>query len=419
MAYSSFSKGSFPGAPDRTSPPAVPPGPGINAGASKLEPPKIRPVTSRRTEIDRAGAITEWETPYNRPAYSPPEKTNYSLLAGQYLQQGRVREAEALYRTAYEVARTTGGDPDDSHAGEHSDDLVRSIEDLAWFYFSRDQFLEAEPFVSELVEIRARSLSAGDELFLRSVDELAAIYEKTGRARDAISLYKFLLARQEDVFGRNSLIVPATLARLASCYMRQGHYEAAETVLHRILSIQEPVYGRSSIEISKTLEELADTYIKQQIFDKAAEMLERRLHILESIHGENGVAVASCLLKLADLLAQLGMRGEAEPLYRRVVAIYQKSYGRTTAEISVNRKKLVNMSERMPKRSRDKPEDQEACGRWPVMTPELLGLGKSGKLGAFTAKASSQDNENGDHEQDREIPAVVQARLTLSLGHGA
>lgn len=389
---------------------------GIDAGARKLEPPKIRPVTSRRKDIDKGGAITEWETPYNRPAYSPPEKTNYSLLAGQYLQQGRVREAEALYRTAYDIARTTGGDRDESQ-GEHSDDLVRSIEDLAWFYFSRDQFLDAEPFVSELVELRARSLSAGDELFLKSVDELAAIYEKTSRARDAISLYKFLLARQEDVFGRESLIVPGTLARLASCYMRQGHYEAAETALHRILSIQEPVYGRSSIEISKTLEELADTYIKQQIFDKAAEMLERRLHILESIHGENGVAVASCLLKLADLLAQLGMRGEAEPLYRRVVSIYQKSYGRTTAEISVSRKKLVNLSQKIPKRSKDKPEDQEMCGRWPVMTPELLGLGKSGRLGAFTAKAQSQDEH--DRDESREIPAVAAARLTLSLGHGA
>jgi len=400
----------------------------MNAGASKLEPPKIRPVTSRRKEIEKGGAITEWETPYNRPAYSPPEKTNYSLLAGQYLQQGRVREAEALYRTAYDIARASGAENGESHqAADHSDDLVRSIEDLSWFYFSRDQFLDAEPFVSEMVEIRARSLSAGDELFLKSVDELAAIYEKTGRARDAISLYKFLLARQEDVFGRDSLIVPATLARLASCYMRQGHYEAAETVLHRILSIQEPVYGRSSIEISRTLEELADTYIKQQIFDKAAEMLERRLHILESIHGENGVAVASCLLKLADLLAQLGMRGEAEPLYRRVVAIYQKSYGRTTAEISVSRKKLVNLSQMIPKRSRDKPEDQEMCGRWPVMTPELLGLGKSGKLGAFTAKARSQEDEDRGHDQNQiqnqiqnhEIPSVVAARLTLSLGHGA
>lgn len=372
----------------------------IDAAARRLEPPKIRAVESKRNTIeqakDQAGVITEWETPYNRPAYSPAETVNYAQLAGQYLQQGRVKEAEELFCTAYEVARLTDKRP----AG----DLIGCIEDLAWFYFSRDNYLAAEPFVAELVEIRSRKLSAGDDLFLKSVDQLAEIYEKTNRGQDAISLYKFLLVRQEDAFGRESLLIPATLTRLARSYIRQGHFAPAETLLYRILSIQEPVYGRSSIEISTTLEELADNYAKQEVFDKAAEMLERLLHILESIHGENGIAVASCLLKLADLLTQLGMRAEAEPLYRRVVAIYQKSYGRTTAEISVNRKKLTSLYVKLPKTSCDKPEEQEVCGAWPVMTAELLGLGKSGKFAEFTQKARNESLETDKI-----------ARLTLSL----
>ncbi|MBX9692801.1 MAG: tetratricopeptide repeat protein [Cyanobacteria bacterium] len=379
----------------------------IDAGAVQLEPPKITPVTSRNagrtTETDlepiyngngngnekngkesdqrpapsadpsthadkralarQGGVTTQWETPYNRPAYETPENIKYSRLASQYLQQGRIEDAERLYSLGLEVAeRTLSAD----HPG-----LVQALEDLAGFYVGNGKFVDAEPLVSRLLELRIQTLSPDNSLLIRTVDSLAEIYEKSDQIAQAQSLYKFLLARQEEILGRNSETVAFTLSRLAECYLRQERFSACEALLIRILEIQESLHGRSSIEISNTLQDLSRIYHLQRRYDKAAEMLERLLHILESIHGENGLAVASCLLKLADLLTEVNMIHEAEPLYRRAQAIYQRSYGKETAAHSAIRKKLTNLD--IIRKTTETalpvvPDEQRECNSWPAFT---------------------------------------------------
>lgn len=309
---------------------------GIDAGAKKLEAPSIIDVSLARMGRGDSGVITQWNTPYNRPAYQSVEHIGFTKSAFQYIQQGRVDDAERLLLKAHELIRSTV--PTDISA------LVKSIENLAWVTFSSQKYHAAEPYVCELVTLRERELEPGDPLFVIAVDQLAEIYRKTNRVADAFCLYRFLLAMQVDRYGRNSLVICPTLRKIASMYMDQDNLIAAEGLFLRMLHILEPVYGRSSLEISTLLEQLSEVYKLQQRFDKAAEMLERLLHVLEAIHGEKAIAVASCLLKLADLLSLVSMTQEAEPLYRRVIAIYEQSFGRKTAEISVNRKKTETLT---------------------------------------------------------------------------
>ena len=337
-------------------------------------------------DVDVRGVTTQWETPYNKPAFEGLENIQYTRLALQYLQQGRIEDAERLYKQALVVAERTFPEGDPA--------ITRAVEDLASFYYSHEKFKQAEPFVSRLLKQRVESLTCDDWILIRTVDQLADIYEKCGEPVQAQALYKFLLARQEESVGQNANVCSFTLSRLAESYLKQEHFAAAESLLQKILGIQETLHGRSSIEISMTLQELASIYQKLGRYDRAAEMLERLLHILESIHGDNGLSVASCLLKLANLLTEIEMVSEAEPLYRRAQEIYSLSYGDRTAADSMIKKKvervtttMTNLSKptlnNLSKLSKDKPVEQEECSRFPAirlnlddMLPSKLGTGQ-------------------------------------------
>lgn len=387
----------------------------IDAGAARLQAPKIRPARSTHNDHAhasnqrRAGAITRWETPYNRPAFETPENIQYTRLALQYLQQGRIEDAERLYKQALIVAERTFKDGDPA--------IFRAIEDLAGFYYRHEKYQQAEPLVSRLLKQRVERLCCDDWLLIRTVEQLADIYEKCGRPVQAQALYKLLLARQEETVGRDSTICAFTLSRLADSYIKEEHYSAAETLHLRILSIQQTVYGRSSIEISTTLQELSKIYQKLGRYDKAAEMLERLLHVLEAIHGDNGLSVASCLLKLADLLTEVEMIAEAEPLYRRAQDIYRLSYGDRTAAHSVFKKKLERVTGTISKLSKDKPADQEQCSRFPAirinlddMLPSKLGTGQVNRC--LGHGVSSHEETQIDEEESHQEPEMIQAVQT-------
>ncbi len=389
-----------------------------NAATTELHTNACDAVRKAIDEANNSSPITQWETPYNKPAIETPENIQYTRLALQYLQQGRIEDAERLYKQALIVAERTFpvGNPA----------ISRAVEDLATFFYGHEKYKQAEPFVSRLLKQRVETLACDDWLLIRTVDQLADVYEKCGEPIAAQALYKLLLARQEEAVGKNSPVCAFTLSRLAESYLRQEHYSAAESLLHTILSIQETLHGRCSIEISTTLQELANIYQKQGRYDRAAEMLERLLHILETIHGDNGLSVASCLLKLADLLTEVEMVSEAEPLYRRAQEIYSLSYGERTAAHSMFKKKLERVTDTMiniSKLSKDKPVEQEECSRFPAvrlslddMLPSKLGTGQpsrclghaisadsiSDNVVPFSAKSAGEDEPLESHESSYE-----------------
>ncbi len=351
-------------------------------------------MTERQmAELHKQQAITEWETPFNRTSYEDSEALNYSRQASQYWQQGRTKEAEALYKQALVVAEQT--------AGQDTPALITCLEDLTGFYMSCRKMEEAEPLVARLVSIRARISDADDSLLLAAVDNLAEIYKQTDRLGDAITLYKFMLARQADKLGTCSLVLVGTMSRLSYCYRDQGNWEAAETMLLKCLETEEAHYGRSALEVTTTLEDIAEVYLKQEKFDQTAEVLERKVHIYEGIYGASSLEVASCVLKLAELLSKVNMVMQAEPLYRRVVDIYKSA--RTKDEfMGLARSKTAELHlsatgevQRISRRSADKPIEQEQCRAWPAIVP-----------------VSARSSASVDTTLELEIPAMPAARIS-------
>jgi tetratricopeptide (TPR) repeat protein len=295
---------------------------------------KSAPVLASRNQQTTGGPITEWErdnVPHHAPAVS--DSSNYSKLAQQYLEQGRCQEAEKLFILALDLAKK-------STATQNAAEIERNLEELAWFYCNRNKFVEAEPIVKRLVEIRARHRHAEDSLLVRAIDQLANIYEHTDKAAQAESIYKFLIHLQEEALGTEHLALVFSFKRLAECYVKTKDFAAAEPVLLRALTIEEIHYGAYAVEVSSTLQDLAMVYQAENRFDLAAFVMTRQLRIMEEIHGPEGLSVASALLKLADLYTRMDRAEDGEPFYRRTLNIYEKVYGKNTATVSSLAKKL-------------------------------------------------------------------------------
>ena len=71
----------------------------------------------------------------------------------------------------------------------------------------------------------------------RSLNNLAALYDKQGRYADAEPLYKRSLAIQEKALGPDHPDVATSLNNLAVLYQEQGRYADAEPLYKRSLAI--------------------------------------------------------------------------------------------------------------------------------------------------------------------------------------
>jgi tetratricopeptide (TPR) repeat protein len=324
---------------------------------------KGAPVRTSRNQQTAGGPITEWEkdnVPHHQAVAA--DSSNYSKLAQQYLEQGRCQEAEKLFVLALELAEK-------STATHNSEEIERNLEELAWFYCNRNKFVEAEPIVKRLVEIRARYRRPEDSLLVRSIDQLANIFEHTGKGAQAESIYRFLISLQEEALGTEHLALVFSFKRLAECYVKAHDFAAAEPVLLRALTIEEIHYGAYAVEISSTLQDLAMVYQAENRFDLAAFVMTRQLRIMEEIHGPEGLSVASALLKLADLYTRMDRADDGEPFYRRTLNIYEKVYGKNTATVSSLAKKLDELYPQPQQIYRPEPNRVNFSKTIPDITP--------------------------------------------------
>ncbi len=253
-------------------------------------------------------------------------------MAQMFLEQGRNADAERLFLSAL--------DEKIERLGEEHPETEKCLEDVCVFYTNFGRYQLAEEFAETLLRIRSLTTSPIDEIYNRTVEHVANIYEKVGKPNQAEALYRFLITLQEEVVGTDSLSMVFALNRLAECYTRQNEFLAALPLYERALAVEEAAYGPFAVETNNTLTELARVYQALGKTEKAAEILKRQVIILESIHGANGLSVASCLSKMAEVFEQAGNVPEAEALFQRVTQIYEGAYGKNSGTVQLMYRKL-------------------------------------------------------------------------------
>ncbi len=234
--------------------------------------------------------------------------------------QGKYAEATAIAQQALTLAEQ-GLDK------EHPNTL-KSLVNLAVLYQDLGRFGEAEPLYKRVLEASERVLGTEHPNTLKSVAHLAALYQDLGRYGEAEPLYKHALEASERVLGKEHPDALRSVSSLAGLYHAQGRYGEAEPLAKRALEAQERVLGREHRDTLNSVNKLAGLYYAQGRYGEAEPLYKRDLDASERLLGREHPDTLGSVNNLALLYQNQGRYGEAEPLHKRVLDASERVLGK-------------------------------------------------------------------------------------------
>ncbi|KZP03768.1 TPR-like protein [Athelia psychrophila] len=203
-------------------------------------------------------------------------------------------------------------------------DFLAMSDKVAWYFFKRGRYNEAETLYERALGVQERLLGADHPETLATVHSLAILYEQQGRYDEAEVLYHRALGGQERQLGANHPATLATVHNLALLYEQQGRYDEAEVSYHRALRGQERQLGAHHPATLVTVYGLALLYEQQGRYDEAEPLYHRALGGQERQLGADHPATLLTVHGLAVLYEQQGRCDEAEPLYHRALGCHAR-----------------------------------------------------------------------------------------------
>jgi tetratricopeptide (TPR) repeat protein/tRNA A-37 threonylcarbamoyl transferase component Bud32 len=166
-------------------------------------------------------------------------------------QQGRLDDAEPLYREAYEMGTRLG--PDDEAT------LLAEL-NLATLLRSQGRYKEATPLIERNVETKRRLLGPEASATLDAVSNLANHYQETGDPARAERLRRPTLEVRRRVAGEKAPGTISDMNNLANDVALQGRFEEAEALNMKVLALKEEVFGPEHPSTLNTLNNIGEVY---------------------------------------------------------------------------------------------------------------------------------------------------------------
>ena len=153
--------------------------------------------------------------------------TSMNKLALLLHSQGKLDEAEALFRQTLEARRRT--------LREEHPDTLESMNDLALLLKDQGKLDEAEPLFRETLEARRRTLGEEHPDTLTSVNNLAVLLKILGELDEAEPLLRQALEAQHRILGEKHPNTLQSMNNLASLLWAQGKLAEAERLGKRVV----------------------------------------------------------------------------------------------------------------------------------------------------------------------------------------
>ncbi|KAL4656353.1 kinesin light chain 1 isoform X7 [Arapaima gigas] len=191
-------------------------------------------------------------------------RTLHNLVI-QYASQGRYEVAVPLCKQALEDLEKT--------SGHDHPDVATMLNILALVYSPADPCSQACPCNPLLSLCCVCSPTAQ---VAATLNNLAVLYGKRGKYKEAEPLCKRALEIREQVLGKDHPDVAKQLNNLALLCQNQGKYQEVEYYYQRALDIYQTKLGPDDPNVAKTKNNLASCYLKQGKF-KQAETLYKEI----------------------------------------------------------------------------------------------------------------------------------------------
>ena len=188
--------------------------------------------------------------------------------------QGRVAEAEALYREALEIDRKTIGEA-------HPDYAIR-LNNLAGVVEDQGRYAEAETLYREALEIGRKTIGEAHPDYGTRLNNLAGVVKVRGRYAEAEGLYREALEIGRKTIGEAHPDYAIRLNNLAGVVASQEQFAEAEALYWQALEITRDALGEVHPSYAIRLVNLGSLLVKSDRVEEGREMLERALAIFRA-----------------------------------------------------------------------------------------------------------------------------------------
>jgi tetratricopeptide (TPR) repeat protein len=231
----------------------------------------------------------------------------------------RLREAEFLFNTAFQINKET--------IGIGSVVLLQDLTSLATVYNEQGRLKEAEAMLEQALEGFREAKGAEDGWTLYTARELAHIYRRQERLKEAETLIKQVLQGYKNTLGAEN---PATLFAvrlLGEIYMGQGNLRGAEDMFCLALQGFEKIMGAEHMDIYCTMSMLAEVHAEQRHLDKAEAMSKQALQGLEKTAGAEDVVTLNAMHIVGRVYHNQGRLEKAKDMYESALQGYKNNFG--------------------------------------------------------------------------------------------
>jgi tetratricopeptide (TPR) repeat protein len=276
----------------------------------------------------RQGRLTEAEGLYRRaldavekkldPSH-PDVATSLSNLAVILQDQGRYAESGPLLLRALVIGEKTLGAAHPS--------LANILGNLASQRNAQGHYAEAERRYRSVIEIRETALGLQHPDTALAYNNLAAFYKELGRSSDAEPLLRRARAVFEAALGPEHHLSILTVGNLSTVLHDLRRHDEAEELYKKAAELREKVLGPRHPDVGLSLNNLGSYYSERERYQEAEPVLKRALNILEATYQPDHPLIATALNNLGALYVGQKRYAEAEAAVKRMLAMREKTLG--------------------------------------------------------------------------------------------
>ncbi|KAK1837689.1 NB-ARC and TPR domain protein, partial [Colletotrichum chrysophilum] len=240
----------------------------------------------------------------------------FHRLGNLYSDQGRLKDAEAMYERAlrgYEKA-----------LGPDHTSTLNTVNNLGIFYKDQGRLKEAEAMYERALQGKEKALGPDHTSTLNTVNNLGLLYSDQGRLKEAEAMYDRALQGKEKALGPDHTSTLNTVNNLGLLYSDQGRLKEAEAMYDRALQGKEKALGPDHTSTLNTVNNLGLLYSDQGRLKEAEAMYERALQGKEKALGPDHTSTLNTVNNLGLLYSDQGRLKEAEDIYERALQGYEK-----------------------------------------------------------------------------------------------
>lgn len=240
---------------------------------------------------------------------SADEAVVYFLMAGTVRDQGRLVEAEAVYRDVLASLDTTLDRPSQTHSV--------GLNGLGMLLLDQLRFEEALDATREAAEMRSAIEGETSEGALVYATDQALVLKTMGRHADADLTYQRILGVREATRPSDSEELATLLNNMGTNLLLMDRGDEAEPYLRRAIAIQEAKYGVGHPSTAISLSVLGTVLTAQGKLDVAEAMIRRAIAVMSpadvemrdgAFSGLTSVLLLQGRLEEAALVTEDGLR---------------------------------------------------------------------------------------------------------------